>query len=189
MALGSLFGTILYTAKSPEMSFSVFRQKRFKNTVFCKLSSVCITNHTLSSHQTCIVDQNICSRNDLEKYRKSVLILTKKNPKIIFFTFYNTTRSISIKFVSKKSRTEPIWLKIYLKSGLEVLGSNCKDKDSAVRRAVEGSKVFLWCYFKIILAFNSHKIAPRQCAQAIILLPNAWWSTYFSIQPLTSRSD
>lgn len=43
------------------------------------------------------------------------------------------------------------------------------DKNSAVRRAVEGSKVFLRCYFIIILAFNSHNIAPRQCAQAIKL--------------------
>lgn len=137
------------------------------------------------------------SKYMLEKwFRKVSKILTKswtkswpKRTLKSFFTFYNTTRSISIKFVSKKSRTEPIWLKSYLKSGLEVLGSNCKDKNSAVRRAVEGSKVFLRCYFIIILAFNSHKIAPRQCVQAIKLLPNAWWSTYFSIQPLTSRSD
>lgn len=152
-------------------------------------SSVCITNHTLSLHQTCIEDQNKGSRNYLEKYRKYDLILAKKDPKIFFFfvTFYNTTRSISIKFVSKTRWTEPIRLKSYLKSGLEVLGSNCKDKNSAERRAVEGSKAFLRCYFIIILAFNSHKIALHQCAQAIKLLPNAWLSTYVSIT--TSRSD
>lgn len=63
-------------------------------------------------------------RNGFEKCWKSNIILAKKTQKSYCNFYLQTAISILILFLSKVDLTVSLWLKSYLKKGLEVLVKN-----------------------------------------------------------------